>query len=462
MEKPTILIVDDEVFFRRMFSDVLAEDDSYQIETVGSGKEAMERLSQGGVDVVLTDMVMPDICGLELIRRTRVFDPPPEIILATGNASVESAIQALKNGARDYLLKPCNPEQLRHTVRSCLEQRQLLAENTLLQSQVRLYRKGQHLSSQLDVDDLFKEALDILISELGHGRGLAFSSNQNGINQVTSNDGFSDDEAQALAPKLNEIVCDLQHGVRLEAKTCSQLGNDHHDLRSLWVFPLHSGQEDCAQGALAICNPPNADLPEELPHEALTFLAEQVALGFKNASQYQGARELIYTDDLTGLYNHRYLHIALEQEIRRSERYGLEFSLAFVDLDLFKEINDEHGHLVGSNVLRQVSELLRQCVRDADMLFRYGGDEFTALLIETDTRGAKIVAERIRRTIEEFAFSVGRGQTGRITTTVGHATYPIHATIKNELIDLADKAMYVGKGNRNTSVSASEANENIT
>jgi diguanylate cyclase (GGDEF)-like protein len=209
-------------------------------------------------------------------------------------------------------------------------------------------------------------------------------------------------------------------------------------------------------GTLILFNSRGSKFPETLPKENLAFLAEQVSLGFRNACQYKGARDLIYTDDLTGLYNHRYLSIALEQEIRRSERYGLEFSLAFIDLDLFKVINDEHGHLIGSGVLRQVGNLLHECVRDADMLFRYGGDEFTALLVETDTRGAKIVAERIRSGIEGFEFSTGQGKTRRLTATVGHATYPIHATTKEEMIDLADQAMYLGKNSRNIARSASE------
>ena len=127
MPKPSILIVDDEVFFRRLFTEILSEEDLYNIEAVGSGKEALDYLTRKHVDVILTDMVMPEICGLELIRRTRSFDPAPDIILATGNATVESAIQALKGGARDYLLKPCNPEQLRHTVKAALEQRRLIA-----------------------------------------------------------------------------------------------------------------------------------------------------------------------------------------------------------------------------------------------------------------------------------------------------------------------------------------------
>jgi diguanylate cyclase (GGDEF)-like protein len=453
MPKAKVLIVDDEVFFRRLFTEILSEGDLYDLETVGSGKEALDYLSRNSVDVILTDMVMPEICGLELIRRTRSFDPAPDIILATGNATVESAIQALKSGARDYLLKPCNPEQLRHTVKICLEQRRLIKENSLLQSQVRLYQKGQHLSAQLNIDTLFQESLSTLINEIGDGRGLAYLSLQNGISRVGAN-GFDDEQARQLAELLVERTTKMEQTGLLQVVDFPEVAEAFADLTSLWIFPMSTENQE--HGALVLCNPKGSENPDALPNENLNFLAEQVSLGFSNACQYQGARELIYTDDLTGLYNHRYLHIALEQEIRRSERYGLEFSLAFIDLDLFKGINDTHGHLAGSGVLNQVGDLLRECVRDADMLFRYGGDEFTALLVETDTRGAKIVAERIRSSIEEFEFATGSGKTSRLTATVGHATYPIHASTKNEMIDLADKAMYLGKDDRNISLSASE------
>ncbi len=453
MPKPKILIVDDEVFFRRLLTEILSEGDLYEIEAVGSGKEALDYLAHKQVDVILTDMVMPEICGLELIRRTRSLDPTPDIILATGNATVESAIQALKSGARDYLLKPCNPEQLRHTIKACVEQRRLIAENQQLQGQIRLYQKGQHLSGQINVDTLFQESLSTLLNELGHGRGLAYVSNQNGISHIGAN-GFDEEQARRLAELLVERTTHMEQAESLQVADCPEIAEAFKDLSCLWVFPMSGENQE--HGALILCNPIGSEFSEALPKENLTFLADQVELGFRNACQYQGTRELIYTDDLTGLYNHRYLHIALEQEIRRSERYGLEFSLAFIDLDLFKRINDEHGHLVGSGVLRQVGEVLRECVRDADTLFRYGGDEFTAMLVETDTRGAKIVAERIRSAIEDFNFSAGKGKTSRLTATVGHATYPIHATTQNEMIDLADKAMYLGKNDRNVAKSASE------
>jgi diguanylate cyclase (GGDEF)-like protein len=456
MSKPRILIVDDEMFFRDLFTDILSAGDLYEIDAVDSGKTALDYLTHKQVDVILTDMIMPEISGLELIRHTRRFNPAPDIILATGNATVETAIEALKGGAREYLIKPCNPEQLRHTVKSCVEQRRLLAENSLLHSQIRLYQRGQQLSGQLNVDTLFQGALSTLLAEMGSDRGLAFLSGQDSVSHVAAT-GFDEEQAAKLASLLTERTTAMSQATILRADDCPDITSEFSDLNSMWIFPMNT--ESREHGTLVLCNPSDSEMPELLPIENLTFLAEQVAIGFDNACQFRGARELIYTDDLTGLYNHRYLHIALEQEINRSERYGLEFSIAFIDLDLFKGINDQHGHMIGSDVLRQVGNLLRECVRDADMLFRYGGDEFTALMVETDTRSSKIVAERIRAKIENFDFSTGSDNTSRLTATVGHATYPIHATTKDEIIELADKAMYMGKHDRNVSRSASEISD---
>ena len=117
----------------------------------------------------------------------------------------------------------------------------------------------------------------------------------------------------------------------------------------------------------------------------------------------------------------------LDQEILRSERYGLEFSLIFIDLDFFKEINDTRGHLDGSQALKEVAVLLRESVRESDILFRYGGDEFTSFLVETGPEGAEIVAERIRHSIQNHAFFSDSGNPAHITATVGYATFPSDA-----------------------------------
>lgn len=453
MTESTILIVDDELFFRRLYTELLG-DDGFRVEAVASGDEALARICQGGVALVLTDMVMPGLSGLELLRRTRSLDNPPEVILATGHATLETAIQALKDGARDYLVKPFNPEELRHLVRTCLEQRRLLDENSLLKSQIRLFQKGQVLASMLEINRLIPQAVATMLNELGAGRGFGFLTGKGTVSRVIGLEGVGEAQAQALATALLEPLKDATGLLTLDGQS---LGKDLlPGLKRLLLLPLRC--HGSTKGALALANPPENDFVT-IPTEGLQFLAEQTALGFENAFRYQGARELMYTDDLTGLYNHRYLHLSIDQEIRRANRYGLEFALVFIDLDFFKLINDNHGHLAGSRALQEVATLLRRAVREVDSLFRYGGDEFTALLVETDARGAAAVAERMRRQIEQHIFLAAEGICARLTATVGYACFPEHANEKKQIIDLADRAMYVGKKVRNVSRGAGESDE---
>ncbi|MEJ2201568.1 MAG: GGDEF domain-containing protein [Desulfuromonadaceae bacterium] len=122
-----------------------------------------------------------------------------------------------------------------------------------------------------------------------------------------------------------------------------------------------------------------------------------------------------------------------------------------MDIDYFKTVNDTRGHLCGSQVLKEVADLLRACVREVDLVFRYGGDEFTAVLVETGCYGSSLVSERIRKTIEGHQFLKDSADPVELTITVGHATYPSNAVTKQALIDLADQAMYQGKQYRNVS-----------
>ncbi|OGR33865.1 MAG: hypothetical protein A2091_00650 [Desulfuromonadales bacterium GWD2_61_12] len=442
----TILVVDDELFFRSLYAELLGGEE-YQVETVCSGEEALIRLQSGGVDVVLTDLVMPGLGGMELLRRVRSLENPPEVILATGHATLETAIEALKNGARDYLIKPFKPEELLHLIRTCVEQRRLLDENILLKSQIRLFQRGQSLASMLEIDRLLPQAVTTLLHELAGGRGFAFLATQSGVSQVRAIEGLAEEEAFALAESLSPRFVDLNALCQLPASELTPASGWPDDVRSVLLIPLRC--ERSIKGGMLLFNTIGSDLPTPLSLHNIQFLSDQAALGFENAFRYQGARELIYTDDLTGLFNYRYMQVFLEQEVRRTERYGLSFSLVFIDLDHFKGINDTRGHLAGSESLREIAYLLRKCVREVDVLFRYGGDEFTALLVETDVRGAGVVAERIRRSIEQHIFLAGTTNPARLTATLGYATFPEHAGDKKSIIDIADRAMYEGKKDRN-------------
>ncbi|MEO8358651.1 MAG: diguanylate cyclase [Vicinamibacteria bacterium] len=179
-------------------------------------------------------------------------------------------------------------------------------------------------------------------------------------------------------------------------------------------------------------------------------LISHLALAFDNVHLMQRMRDLSITDEVTPLFNHRFFHQMLERELKFSDRYKSQVSIAFIDLDHFKPINDVHGHLRGSHALREVGFLLRTAVRETDYPARYGGDEFVIILPQTDGESARVLGEKFRELIEGHTFLQEEGINASIGASVGIATYPDEARTKPDLIRLADKRMYEDKASRKT------------
>ena len=177
----------------------------------------------------------------------------------------------------------------------------------------------------------------------------------------------------------------------------------------------------------------------------LDALSLPLASALANAVRIAEAERLSQTDDLTKLHNARYLRQFLLNEIRRARRYGSSVAALFLDLDDFKQVNDLHGHLVGSHVLMEMAAVILSSVRDTDALARYGGDEFVIVLPDTGIELAKAVAERIREKICSHEFTGGRRLKLSLTASFGVATFPQHASSPQQLIACADTAMYEAK-----------------
>jgi len=186
----------------------------------------------------------------------------------------------------------------------------------------------------------------------------------------------------------------------------------------------------------------------------LEVLADFAAIAIENARHVQKIHELTITDDCTTLYNARHLNFVLETEIYRSQRYNYEFSLIFLDLDHFKNVNDTFGHLTGTRLLSDIGNMVKSNCRLIDFAFRYGGDEFVVLLPQTSKENALIVARRLHKRIREHTWMQDLGLEVCITASVGVASYPADSRDKSKLLHLADEAMYLVKNTSRDSVAA--------
>ncbi|WP_229740934.1 GGDEF domain-containing protein [Silvibacterium dinghuense] len=225
--------------------------------------------------------------------------------------------------------------------------------------------------------------------------------------------------------------------------------DDNSRVRSAICMPLRVRRETLGVIQLINCR---VETLSDYTISFLHLLCDYAAIAIENARAVERIQELTITDDCTGLYNLRYLYRQMEAEMERTQRFGSMFSLIFIDLDHFKDVNDHYGHLIGSELLAEVGQALRSQVRGVDSVFRYGGDEFTVLLPGSDKLAARETAIRLNRFLREKAFPMSDGPELQIRASMGVATYPEDGATAQEIIRAADQMMYLVKGMTRDSV----------
>ena len=470
-----ILLVEDSETQLRFLQENLAKH-GYEVETAQNGSEAYKKVYSFTPDIVVSDIVMPAIDGYQLCRMLKNMDETkkiPVILLTVLDKKIDN-FWGKKAGAQLFLSKSIDINELVSNINATIrrypvseEYKTNLAQksNADNSAQTRLNsilndlllksmfsNEFRNLSDFLNYERIMVEKLFSLLSSFVeyHVAGVYFAS----PDEFAENIVYIDTLGRNLSKNiLSDINYDFfrkmeEHKVIKHSKfevvrmiLGKEVDYEFGDLASKIIIPLIFDKK--LIGGICFYT------KQEIDYSSFRYfdimISELLAI-FKMKYQYTEKEFMSVLDGLTGLYNRRQFEISLEQEYNRTKRHPSDFSLALLDIDFFKKVNDTYGHQYGDYVLKTVADLMKQAFRKTDLLYRYGGEELVMIMPETNIEGATIPVQRLRKMVEEYDFNYN-GVKAKVTVSLGLTTnYPIFNTAA-DLLKSADDALYKAKEN---------------
>jgi diguanylate cyclase (GGDEF)-like protein len=437
-----VLIVEDHQEMLQVLSKFLSER-GFEIDEADSGEIALKKMNSSRPDLVLLDVMLPGISGIEVAKDIR------------SNGNIEEYIPILmltaKSEIRDVITGP-NQEiyQLNQT---------LVDKNKELRKKVydlrNIFDVSLELHAILDVDRLINSTLLSLIGKFSCKSAIFMygpKKTEQRLSVLNSKGLYKTDVENLIIEKSDSLVSYLHKNQspqlisRLPKYVQKSLGGKAlANINMELISPITTvrNQED----ALICLGPRVNERPyQKAELELLLTINNIVSIALSNASLYDEVIELSYTDGMTELHNYRYFEMRLKEEILRHTRNKQGVSLIILDVDHFKNYNDTLGHQAGDEVLRQLASILKDTVRENDIVARYGGEEFAVILPSVGREGVIILAERIRSHVADTIFKDEHVQPlGKITISVGTASLPIDSSDSTDLIYKADTALYSAK-----------------
>jgi diguanylate cyclase (GGDEF)-like protein len=380
---------------------------------------------------------------LDAVLQLHSFAP----MVAIGPDDAHFAVQAMKAGALHYWPNPFQFSDFESSYKNGMFSK---PERLAHQREGTLLQIIKEIALTMDLDGLTNILVDSAI-ELTEADGGAIL--------------LLDDRTNSLVLKAPRGIADYEGSSTIDGITKTEL----HEIL-LRRQPVLTGTTETTERAIVVPtwwkDEPLGELliikyagsgsftSEDL--KVLSLLNQEIAGAVHNAIIHYKTKELTIKDDLTEAYNRRYFDQYLDEEFGRAKRYNSNLSLIFFDVDNLKEVNAKYGHLMGSKMLQEIAHRIILTVRGIDKVIRYGGDEFCIVLPETETQGAYQVADRIRNTIASKPFRISDHVEMVLTGSIGIASFPAHATTKEDLIGQADRAMFTIKNKSKNAIAIAQ------
>ena len=460
----TILVVDDEEVICDLLSSTLQ--DAYKVSTCQSGRRAMELIEERGFDLVIADLKLTDMSGIDVLMFAKEKDDLTELMVITGYASLETAARAITLGVSAYLTKPLALADLLLQVEKAIATRlfHLKSISLMLQSDsfspdikdhlgdmTSLYHFSRKLMLSLELSEIIR----IILQEINEKMNAAFC--------VLAINYLSYAEIAAM-PRVGEIDhAKIRDVLRTNWDNTFNIFDKTRFEREEIPFRVFKGRRGACDmpkqvkpigvqlslmgqniGSLLIfrdAKVPSTPEESQFLYVFTSFVSSVIERGYIDLQAKLQAR----TDSLTGVANHRSFHETLAREIARADRNKSECALIIIDIDDFKLINDRYGHQVGDAVILDLSQRIAAMVRKGDTFARQGGEEFSLILPDTTLEGAKMMADRVCKKIHSSPFVFSQASVP-YTISLGLSIYNGKMPrTKDALISDADKALYISK-----------------
>jgi len=408
------------------------------------------------------DLLVLDSAAVKLVGALRKVDTTiPIVIIAEADARLDYQ-KLVQNGVQGLIMRPYTVHFFRRIVQKAIAHRKDVLDS--LQTVTSLTRKIRELKTLSEIvqainsslkpeeilETIMAKAADLIKAEGWSVLLLDYETRELVFKAAA---GEAGKKLLGMRLKIGQGVAGwaARHGQSLIVPDVTKDPRFYSGIdektkfvtKSILCVPMRSKNKII--GVVEVVNKIGGEPFTDDDLEIFENLVAHVTIALENAAIYRKMEEASLIDDLTKLYNLRYCNQYLDKFLaERKSEFGI-VSLIFLDIDFFKLVDDNFGHLVGSETLRRVGERLRRTVRKGDVLVRYGGDEYIVILPNTDKQTATAIAERIRKEISREPFFTFDNQKFSISVTLGVATYPEDAKTRDELIGKADKAMYDGK-----------------